>query len=97
MPKLNNLTKNIVLQQLEEHKIWEDLLTVYNKAITPQFMNETETTLNKLDAQITEILLSGERLCAKDRNYGNHDPSHYYWQEKLYHIARQKFGCYETN
>jgi hypothetical protein len=58
--------KKYVLQQLEEHKIWEHLLTVYNKAITPQFMDENETTLTKLDAQITEILLYGERQCAKD-------------------------------
>lgn len=51
---------------MEEHNIWERTLRLYNKALTNQLTYQDERTLNELDAQVKESLLTGEKQCAKD-------------------------------
>lgn len=64
--KAKETYKKYILQQMEEHRIWDQVLALYNKAISLTFTDDDEITLNKIDTQITDIFRSGERLCAKD-------------------------------
>ncbi len=64
--QLKQKNKTYINKQMEEHHIWERALRLYNKALTNQLTDQDERTLNELDAQVKEILLTGEKQCAKD-------------------------------
>jgi hypothetical protein len=60
-----------ISKQLSEHNILEKVNALYQKAVTNKSCAEDELELNALDRQVTEILLTGERLCAKDNKARN--------------------------
>jgi hypothetical protein len=58
-------------KQMAEHKILDRAMVLHHKAITNTFTDTDEVELNALDRQISDIMLTGERLCAKDHKTRN--------------------------
>ena len=53
------------VKQIKHHNILACAESLYNKAQCPLFSNNDRQALFRLDKQLTEILLSGERKCSK--------------------------------
>ncbi len=66
-----------VSQQMADHHILTRAIALHHKAITNTFTDEDERELNALDHQVSDIMLTGERLCAKDNK--SREP----WSPKL--------------
>mmetsp|Transcript_24392 Transcript_24392/g.34970 ORF Transcript_24392/g.34970 Transcript_24392/m.34970 type:complete len:783 (+) Transcript_24392:946-3294(+) len=60
-----NLYEEFVIAQFQEHKIGERAAALHARALTGLFDAADMNSFNRLDAQITEILLGAENRCSK--------------------------------
>jgi hypothetical protein len=75
---------NYITEQVTNHNLIKHMDSLIQKATSPlyTFLKEDAIKLNKIDSQLTEIMLSTERLCSKHANQRQ------YWSPQLRSIAK---------